>query len=149
MKESRPYILLVEDNPDDELLTRRALRKNKIPNEVVVIRDGSAAIDFLFAQGQYSSRAQRQPDLVLLDLKMPKVDGLELLKTIRADKRTAMLPVVMLTTSNEESDIRMSYACGANSYVRKPVDFAQFTHAMRLIGEYWLGLNELPPDGEM
>lgn len=149
MKESRPYILLVEDNPDDELLTRRALRKNRVPNEIVVIRDGAAAIDFLMAQGEYAGRTKQQPDLILLDLKMPKVDGLELLKTIRADKRTAMLPVVVLTTSNEQSDIRRSYAYGANSYVRKPVDFDQFTDSMRLIGEYWLALNELPSDGEM
>lgn len=149
MKEAKPYILLVEDNPDDELLTRRALRKNRITSEVVVLRDGPAAIDYLFAQGQYQSRPKRQPELILLDLKMPKVDGLEVLKTIRADRRTAMLPVVVLTTSNEQSDVKMSYAHGANSYVRKPVDFDQFTDAMRLIGEYWLGLNELPPGNEM
>ena len=148
MEKSDPYILLVEDNPDDELLTRRALRKNRIVSEVVVLRDGPSAIDYLFAQGRYANRTARQPDLVLLDLKMPKIDGLEVLKIIRSNAHTAMLPVVVLTTSNEQADIRTSYANGANSYVRKPVDFDQFTDAMRLIGEYWLGLNELPPGSE-
>ena len=149
MEKSKPYILLVEDNPDDELLTRRALKKNRIVSEVVVLRDGPAAIDYLLAQGRYANRTARQPDLVLLDLKMPKIDGLEVLKIIRSNVHTATLPVVVLTTSNEQSDIRMSYANGANSYVRKPVDFDQFTDAMRLIGEYWLGLNELPPGSEL
>lgn len=139
-------ILLVEDNADDEELTLRAFRKNNILNPVVVARDGVEALDYLFGTGAHSGRDTRvQPQVVLLDLKLPKVDGLEVLRQLRADPRTRLLPVVILTTSNEERDILASYQLGANSYVRKPVDFEQFLEAARQLGLYWLVLNVPPP----
>lgn len=139
-------ILLVEDNADDEELTLRAFRKNNILNPVVVARDGVEALDYLFGTGSHSGRDTRvQPQVVLLDLKLPKVDGLEVLRRLRADPRTHLLPVVILTTSNEERDILASYQLGANSYVRKPVDFEQFLEAARQLGLYWLVLNVPPP----
>jgi two-component system response regulator len=139
-------ILLVEDNPDDEALTLRALKKNNILNEVVVARDGVEAFDYLFGTGIYAGRDTRiQPQLVLLDLKLPKVDGLEVLRRARADARTRLLPIVILTTSNEDRDIISSYELGVNSYIRKPVDFEQFMEAVRTLGLYWLVLNVPPP----
>jgi two-component system, response regulator len=139
-------ILLVEDNADDEALTLRALKKNNITNEVVVARDGAEALDYLFGTGAYKRRDTRTlPQVVLLDLKLPKIDGLEVLERIRADKRTKLLPIVILTSSNEEQDLLRGYDLGANSYVRKPVDFAQFIEAIRHLGLYWLLLNERPP----
>lgn len=146
MEHADKVILLVEDNPDDEELTLRAFRRNNILNPVVVARDGEEALDYLFATGSYSGRDTRQqPQVVLLDLKLPKVDGLEVLRRLRADPRTRLLPVVILTTSNEERDILASYQLGANSYVRKPVDFDQFLEAARQLGLYWLVLNVPPP----
>lgn len=139
-------ILLVEDNPDDEVLTLRALRKNNILNDVVVARDGVEALDYLFGTGAYSNRnIDIQPQVVLLDLKLPKMDGLEVLKRIRSDPRTQLQPVVILTTSNEDRDILSSYELGANSFIRKPVDFQQFMEAIRQLGLYWLVLNVPPP----
>ena len=136
-------ILLVEDNPDDELLTIRTLRQYNVTNEIVVARDGAEALDYLFGKGQFSDRDTRKtPQVVLLDLKLPKVSGLEVLKQMRADERTKLLPVVILTSSSEESDIVQSYSNGANSYVRKPVEFEQFAEAVRQVGAYWLLLNE-------
>lgn len=139
-------ILLVEDNPDDEALTRRALKKNQILNEVVVARDGAEALEWLFGTGRYAGRDRSvMPTVILLDLKLPKVDGLEVLQRIRADASTKLLPVVILTSSKEEQDLAQSYTLGANSYMRKPVDFAQFSEAIRHLGLYWLVLNEAPP----
>jgi two-component system response regulator len=139
-------ILLVEDNPDDELLAVRALRRNKIMNKVVVTRDGAEALDYLFGTGSYGGRdVTDMPQVVLLDLKLPKVDGLEVLKRLRNDERTKLLPVVILTSSKEERDLTESYRLGANSYIHKPVDFAQFTEAVRQLGLYWLVLNQSPP----
>lgn len=138
-------ILLVEDNPDDEALTLRALRKNNIGNPVVVARNGAEALDYLFAQGAYSGRDPKDvPQVVLLDLKLPKIDGLEVLKRIRADERLRALPVVVLTSSKEEQDLVNGYKFGCNSYVRKPVNFDQFLEAARQLGLYWLLLNEVP-----
>lgn len=139
-------ILLVEDNPDDEALTLRALQKNNIGNKVFVVRDGAEALDFLFCTGAYADRDPREmPQMILLDLKLPKVDGLEVLRRLRADERTRLLPVVILTSSNEEQDLIEGYKNGANSYVRKPVDFNQFLEAVRQLGLYWLVLNKAPP----
>ena len=139
------HILLVEDNPDDELLTIRALKKNNIANEIVVARDGVEALEYLFATGAYEGRdILDQPQLILLDLKLPKVDGLEVLKQLRAHTVTRYIPVVILTTSSEQRDIINSYEDGANSYIRKPVDFDQFVDAVRQLGLYWLVLNEAP-----
>lgn len=138
-------ILLVEDNPDDEALTLRAFKKNNIRNQVVVARDGAEAIDYLFAGGAYEGRdVGVLPQVVLLDLKLPKVDGLEVLRRIREDERTKVLPVVILTSSKEEQDIVEGYRLGANSYVRKPVNFDEFLEAARQLGLYWLLLNEVP-----
>ena len=139
-------ILLVEDNPDDEALAIRALKKNNIVNEVVVARDGAAALDYLFGTGAHTGRdLSVPPQVVLLDLKLPKLSGLEVLKRIRGDERTRSQPVVILTSSKEEQDLTASYGLGANSYIRKPVDFSQFSDAVRQIGLYWLVLNEAPP----
>lgn len=139
-------ILLVEDNPDDEALTIRALKKNNIGNALVVVRDGAEALDFLFCQGAYLDRdPQEKPQVILLDLKLPKVDGLEVLRRIRSNENTRTLPVVILTSSREEQDLIQSYSLGANSYVRKPVDFTQFIEAVLNLGLYWLVLNEAPP----
>jgi two-component system, response regulator len=138
-------ILLVEDNPDDEALTLRALQKNNILNEVVVARDGAEALDYLFCRGKFAQRDPLDlPELILLDLKLPKVDGLEVLKQLRAARETRRLPVVILTSSNEQRDIVAGYDLGANSYIRKPVDFTQFTEAVRQLGVYWLVLNVSP-----
>jgi CheY-like chemotaxis protein len=139
-------ILLVEDNPDDEALTLRAFRKNNITNEIIVARDGVEALDYLFAAGAYAGlSADRMPQVVLLDLKLPRIDGLEVLRRIRADERTKLLPVVVLTSSKEEQDLVESYRIGANSYVRKPVNFDEFMEAARQLGMYWLLLNEALP----
>ena len=139
-------ILLVEDNPDDIALTIRAFRKSKIMNEIVQAHDGSEALDYLFGTGQYAGRdLSVMPTLVLLDLKMPKVDGLEVLRQLRANELTRLLPVVILTTSKQDQDIIDGYALGANSYVRKPVDFNQFVEAVRQLGLYWFVLNEPLP----
>ena len=140
-------ILLVEDNPDDEALTLRALRKSNILNEVVVARDGVEALDYLFCRGTYANRKpDHGPAVTLLDLKLPKLDGLEVLKAIRANPATQLLPVVILTSSKEEQDLINGYRLGANSYIRKPVDFNQFVEAVRALGVYWLVLNERPPN---
>ena len=141
----KKIILLVEDNPDDEALTLRALYKNNILNDVVVVRDGAEALDYMFGTGAYADRDVRnQPQVILLDLKLPKVDGLEVLRRIRSHENTRTQPVVILTTSNEDRDIISSYQLGANSYIRKPVDFEQFMEAIRQLGLYWLVLN-VPP----
>lgn len=143
---SDKIILLVEDNPDDEALTLRALKKNNIRNEVVVAHDGAEALDYLFGTGAYAGRDLTiMPTLTLLDLKLPKIDGLEVLRRLRADDRTRLLSVVILTSSNEEQDLINSYRFGANSYIRKPVDFTQFMEAVRELGRYWLLWNEPPP----
>ena len=139
-------ILLVEDNPDDEELTLRALRQNNILNQVNVARDGAEALDYLFCQGAYKARDPLQrPAIVMLDLKLPKIDGLEVLRRVRADERTRLMPVVILTSSKEEQDLVNGYRLGANSYIRKPVDFNQFVTTVGQLGLYWLVLNEAPP----
>jgi two-component system response regulator len=139
-------ILLVEDNPDDELLTLRALKKSGVRNEIVVAHDGVEALDYLFASGPYSGRDPAiMPQLILLDLKLPRVDGLEVLRRLRSDERTRRLPVVILTSSREQRDMLEGYGLGANSYVRKPVNFEQFVKAVELLRSYWLVLNEDPP----
>jgi two-component system response regulator len=138
-------ILLVEDNPDDVELTLRAFKQSNIANEVVVTHDGVEALDYLFATGAHAGRdVSVMPQVVLLDLKLPKVDGLEVLQRVRADERTKLLPIVILTSSREQQDLIESYSLGANSYVRKPVDFTQFVKAVRDLGLYWLVLNETP-----
>jgi two-component system, response regulator len=139
-------ILLVEDNPSDVGLTQRALAKSHIANELVVAGDGQEALDYLFGAGAYAGRELSElPALILLDLKLPRVDGLEALRQIRANERTSRLPVVILTTSREEQDVAQSYDLGANSYIRKPVDFTQFAQAIANMGMYWLVLNEPAP----
>jgi two-component system response regulator len=139
-------ILLVEDNPDDEELTLRALKMNNVSNSLVVARDGVEALDYLFGTGAYTGRDTADlPGVVLLDLKLPKIDGLEVLRRIRADERTRRMPVTVLTSSKEEQDLIRSYNLGANSYIRKPVDFNQFAEAGRQLGLYWLMLNEVSP----
>ncbi len=146
MNEINTTILLVEDNPDDVELTLRALRKHNISNAVDVVQDGAEALDYLFARGEYSDRDPGDaPALVLLDLKLPKLDGLEVLRRIRADERTELVPVVVMTSSAEEGDIVQSYKNGCNSYVQKPVDFHQFSEAIRQVGLYWMLLNRRPP----
>ncbi len=143
---SERVILLVEDNPSDEELTLRALKKSNILNRVVVVRDGAEALAYLFARGVHASRAADEiPQVILLDLKLPKIDGLEVLREIRADDRTKLLPVVVLTSSIQEQDVVTSYGLGANSYVRKPVDFTQFVEAVRQLGLYWLVINQPLP----
>jgi CheY-like chemotaxis protein len=139
-------ILLVEDNPDDIALTRRAFKQTKIANELVVVEDGAEALEYMFATGSYAGRdTSMTPAIILLDLNLPKVNGLEVLQHLRADERTRRIPIIILTTSNEERDLVESYDLGANSFVRKPVDFQQFTEAVRQLGMYWLVLNEAPP----
>ena len=143
---SDKVILLVEDNSDDETLVLRAFQKSNILNEVVVVRDGVMALDYLFATGEYAGRNPNDlPEIVLLDLKLPKVNGLEVLRRLRADERTCFLPVIVLTSSDEECDIVESYKLGTNSYICKPVDFIRFTEAVRQLGLYWLALNVAPP----
>jgi len=138
-------LLLVEDNPDDEALTIRALKKHNLANEIVVARDGQEALDYLFAEGEYSERDMyKLPQVILLDLKLPKLDGLDVLERIRANTITKHIPVVILTSSNEQQDKIKSYDLGANSYVRKPVDFEQFIQAAQQLGLFWLVLNEVP-----
>ncbi|MDH5668124.1 MAG: response regulator [Nitrospira sp.] len=138
-------IVIVEDNPDDELLVRRALKQHNITNEIVVLRDGVEAVDYMLGTGQYAGRdTSVQPQVVLLDMNLPKLNGLDVLKRLRADERTALIPVVMLTTSKEESDMIVSYKLGANSFVSKPVEFTQFVEAVKQLGLYWLLLNKTP-----
>jgi two-component system response regulator len=145
---SEPIILLVEDNADDELLTVRAFKKSNVANKVVVARDGVEALDWLFATGDHAGRdLSIEPQIVLLDLKLPRLDGLEVLRRIRADARTALLPVIIMTSSKEDEDIVRSYELGANSYIRKPVEFDRFAEAVKNLGIYWLVLNQRPPSG--
>lgn len=140
-------ILLVEDNPDDAKLTLRAFKKSNILNPIVVIQDGVEALDFLFARGAHRDRADKPlPTLIVLDLKLPRLDGLGVLKAIRADDRTKLLPVVIMTSSKEDEDVISSYSLGANSYVRKPVDFKEFQEAAKLLGMYWLMINQSLPE---
>jgi len=141
---SEKTILLVEDNPDDQILTLRAFKKNNIPNRIVVVADGQEALDCLFGVGEYEG-GPVAPEVILLDLNLPRIDGLEFLRRIRADARTRLFPVVVLTSSREKSDLVESYNQGANSYIRKPVDFNEFSEAVRRLGDYWLSLNEAPP----
>jgi two-component system response regulator len=144
---TQKVILLVEDNTDDEALTLRALTRNNIGNEVVVAHDGQEALEWLFAEGRYAARnVHEQPALVLLDLKLPKIGGLEVLRRMRDNSATRLIPVVILTSSREEDDRLKGYTNGANSYVRKPIDFAHFVEAVRQVGLYWLVLNEPPPE---
>lgn len=143
-------ILLVEDNPDDVELTMRALKKNNIKNEIVVAKDGVEALDYLFGTGKHAGRdLSGMPTLILLDLKLPKIDGLDVLRRIRNDDRTRLLPVVILTSSKEEQDLLRGYSLGTNSYVRKPIDFNEFTKAVGMLGLYWLLINESPPSTGM
>jgi CheY-like chemotaxis protein len=143
---SEKVILLVEDNPDDEALAIRALKRHHVGNEIVVAHDGVEALEYLFGTGSYEGRdVSLKPSVVLLDLKLPRVDGLEVLRRLREDDRTRLLPVVVLTTSSEEQDLLDSYSLGCNSYIRKPVDFVQFSEAIRQLGMYWLLMNQPPP----
>jgi len=145
---SKCTILLVEDNRDDELLTLRAFQKNRIANPIAVVRDGQEALDYLFATGSYAERNMDDlPVIILLDLNLPKVNGLEVLREIRSDERTRVIPVIVLTTSLEDEDVIESYARGANSYIRKPVDFTEFVDAVHTLGNYWLLLNTNPLAG--
>jgi len=147
MDQMSKTILLVEDNPDDAKLTLRAFKRNNMLNPIVVARDGVEALDFLFARGAYAERAGKPPPaLVILDLKLPKLDGLGVLKAVRGDERTRLIPVVILTSSKEEQDLVRSYSLGATSYVRKPFDFAEFLEAARVLGIYWLMMNQPPPE---
>jgi len=139
----RSVILLVEDNPDDVELILRSLRRSKVTNEIIALRDGEEALEWLFCEGRYADRnASLEPAVILLDVRMPKVDGLEVLERLRADERTQFYPVVILTSSREEEDLLRSYELGANSYVRKPVDFTEFSQAVQQLGLYWLLVNE-------
>lgn len=148
MNEANKVILLVEDNPDDVELTLRAFKRSRLMNPIAVARDGIEALDFLFARGAHADRASAAPPtLIILDLKLPKLDGLGVLKAIRADERTHFLPVVIMTSSKEEQDLISGYSLGANSYVRKPVDFSEFVEAVKVLGFYWLMMNEVPPQG--
>ena len=141
-------ILLVEDNPDDEALTMRALKQSKLANEIVITRDGNEALEFMFGTGKFEGRdVSHTPAVVLLDLKLPKLSGLEVLERLRADPRTKLVPVVVLTSSSEDEDMLRSYQLGANSYVRKPVVFGKFADAVSQLGLYWVLLNQLPPKG--
>ena len=146
MQRKKHIILLVEDNPNDEELTLLALSDSRVANQVIVVRDGAEALDYFFCRGAYASRDPTDlPQVVLLDIKLPKVDGLEVLRQLRADPRTALQPVVLLTSSKEEQDMLSGYRLGANSYVRKPVSFVQFSEAVKQLSLYWLVLNEAPP----
>lgn len=146
MNKKEKYILLVEDNADDEVLALQALKKGNILNEVVVVRDGAEALDYFFGAGAYQGRNTKiMPALTLLDLKLPKIDGLGVLRHLRTDDRTKLLPIVILTSSNEKQDLITSYRLGCNSYLRKPVNFTQFVEMIRQVALYWLMLNELPP----
>ena len=146
MNDGNKIILLVEDNSDDVALTLRAFKRSHLMNPIEVVRDGVEALDFLFGRGAHASRANALlPTLVILDLKLPRLDGLSVLRTIRAEERTQFLPVVIMTSSKEEQDLISGYSLGANSYVRKPVDFSEFLEAVRVLGIYWLALNEVPP----
>jgi two-component system response regulator len=141
-------LLLVEDNPTDEKLTVRAFKKSGVSNEIVVVRDGAEALDYLFGTGKFDGRdTEALPAVMLLDLKLPRIDGLEVLRRVRADERTRCLPIVILTASKEHEDIARGYSLGANAYVRKPVDFAEFAEAAKTVGLFWLLLNEPPPNG--
>jgi two-component system response regulator len=140
------YILLVEDNPDDEELTLLSLRKQDLANDIVVVRDGVEALEYLFGEGEYSGRdALRMPSVVLLDLKLPRLDGLGVLKRLREDARTRYVPVVVLTSSSQDADVLTSYQLGANSYIRKPVEFGELTDTVSRVGQYWMTLNRAPP----
>lgn len=145
VRDNSKVILLVEDNPDDEALTLRAFTKNNIGSHIVVVRDGAEALDWLFKRETHQKRSDPDPRVILLDLELPKVDGLEVLRQIREDPRTTLLPVVILTSSTDESDLLRAYELHANSYIRKPVDFARFVESVRALGMYWLALNEPPP----
>jgi two-component system response regulator len=143
---SDSVIVLVEDNANDEELTLRAFRKSNIVNRIVVLRDGAEALDYFFERGSYANRPSTEiPQVVLLDLKLPKIDGLDVLRALRSDERTRLIPIVVLTSSAEEQDLVRSYGMGANSYVRKPVDFTQFVEAVRQLGLYWLVINQAAP----
>lgn len=145
---SEKTILLVEDNPDDQALTIRALKRHNVTNSIVVAHDGVEALDYLFGTGTYTGRdISNQPTVILLDLKLPRIDGIEVLRQLRSDERTNLLPVVVLTTSKEDQDLLNSYSLGCNSYVCKPVDFVQFSEAVKQLGMYWLLMNEPPPQG--
>jgi len=147
MDQMNKIILLVEDNPDDAKLTLRAFKRSNMANPIVVARDGVEALDFVFARGAYAERAGKPlPTLIILDLKLPRLDGLGVLRAVRDDERTRLIPVVVLTSSKEEQDLIHSYALGANSYVRKPVDFTEFLEAARVLGIYWLMMNQPPPE---
>jgi len=147
MDQMNKIILLVEDNPDDVKLTQRAFKRSNMANPIVVARDGVEALDFVFARGAYAERAGKPlPTLIILDLKLPRLDGLGVLRAVRDDERTRLIPVVVLTSSKEEQDLIHSYALGANSYVRKPVDFTEFLEAARVLGIYWLMMNQPPPE---